>query len=130
MRGSRLPHQRVVERTLPVTPGAARLARATAQVACRVWRISACEVAVLAVSELVGNAVRHGGGGRLTLRLFMTPRRLRLEVIDSGEGTPAVRKPPPDAESGRGLWIISELSTRWGVEPAPPGKCIWVEVAL
>ena len=81
LRGSQLPHERVVERTLPVSPGAARLARATAQVACRTWRISsACEVAVLAVSELVGNAVRHGGSGRLTLRLSMTPRRLRLEV--------------------------------------------------
>ncbi len=131
LRGSQPPHERVVERTFPVTPGAARLARATTQVACRAWSISsACEVVVLAVSELVGNAVRHGGSGRLTLRLFMTPRRLRLEVIDSGEGTPTVRTPPPDAESGRGLWIISELSTRWGVEPAPRGKCIWVEVAL
>ena len=131
LRGSGPPDERVVERTLPVTPGAARLARATAQVACRAWSISSAgEVAVLAVSELVGNAVRHGGGGHLTLRLSMTPRRLRLEVFDSGEGTPAVRKPPPDAEGGRGLWIISELSTRWGVEPAPPGKCIWVEVAL
>ena len=131
LRGSQPPHERVVERTLPVTPGAARLARATAQVACRSWKISsACEVAVLAVSELVGNAVRHGSGGRLTLRLSMTPRRLRLEVRDSSESTPTLRKPPVDAEGGRGLWLISELSTRWGVEPAPPGKCIWVEVAL
>lgn len=131
LRGSELAHERVVERTLPITPGAARLARATAKVACRAWSVSsACEVVTLAVSELVGNAVRHGGSGRLTLRLSMTPRRLRLEVVDSGPGTPVVRTPPVDAESGRGLWLISELSTRWGVEPEPPGKRIWVEVAL
>ena len=131
LRGSQLPHERVLERTLPITPGAARLARATAQVACRAWSISsACEVVVLAVSELVGNAVRHGSGGRLTLRLSMTPRRLRLEVTDNAPGTPTVRTPPAEAEGGRGLWLISELSTRWGVEPAPPGKRIWVEVAL
>ena len=131
MRGSGPPHERVVERTLTATPTAAALARATAKVACRAWRIpSACEVAVLAVSELVGNAARHGGSGRLTLRLSMTPRRLRLEVVDATAGIPTVRRPGPDAESGRGLWLISELSTRWGVEPTGAGKRIWVEVAL
>ena len=130
MRG-RLEDERVVERTLPVSPGSARLARATAQVACRAWRISpACEDAALAVSELVGNAVRHGGSGRLTLRLAMTPRRLRLEVTDDSAGSPALRMPPPDAESGRGLWLVASVATRWGVEPAPPGKRIWVEIAL
>ena len=126
--------ERIVARILPVTPGAARLARTTTQVACSSWAVpEVCEVAVLAVSELVGNAVRHNGDGArgtLTLRLSMTARRLRLEVVDSSAGRPTVKRPPADAEGGRGLWLISELSTRWGVEPAPPGKCIWVEVAL
>ena len=130
MRGG-LRDERVVERVLPVAPTAARLARGTAQLACRAWRVSsACEVAALAVSELVGNAVRHGGSGRLTLRLSMTPRRLRLEVIDSSPGTPVVRQPPRDAENGRGLWMVAELATRWGVEPTPGGKSVWVEIAL
>jgi hypothetical protein len=54
--------------------------------------------------------------------MSMTPRRLRLEVTDASAGTPVVRSPPPDAENGRGLWLVSELSTRWGVDPAPVGK--------
>ena len=126
--------ERVVERVLPATAGAARLARATVQVACSAWRIpSVCEVAVLAVSELVGNAVRHtadSGRGTLTVRLSMTPRRLRVEVVDASTGRPAVKHPPVEAEGGRGLWLVSELATRWGVEPDREGKRVWVEVAL
>lgn len=125
--------ERVVERVIPATAGAARLARASVQVACSSWRIpSVCEVAVLAVSELVGNAVRHTGGARdpLTVRLSMTSRRLRVEVVDLSPGRPTVKHPPVDAESGRGLWLVSELATRWGVDPDPAGKRVWVEVAL
>jgi len=127
--------ERVVERVLPATANAARLARVTVQVACSSWRVpEVCEVAVLAVSELVGNAVRHSpdGGGTLTLRLSMTPRRLRVEVVDPspGPGRPTVKRPPADAESGRGLWLVSELATRWGVEPDGAGTRVWVEVAL
>lgn len=129
----RLAEEREVERVLPATAGAARLARTTVQVACSAWGIpSAAEVAVLAVSELVGNAVRHAipGSGSLTMRLKMTPRRLRIEVVDTIPGAPSVRRPPVEAEGGRGLWLVSELATRWGVEPDPAGKRVWVEVAL
>jgi anti-sigma regulatory factor (Ser/Thr protein kinase) len=64
MRGELL-HERVLEWTFPSCSASARLARATAHRACRAWRISAVrDVAVLAVSELVGNAARHAVGGR------------------------------------------------------------------
>ena len=129
----RLAQEREVERVLPATPAAARLARTTVQVACSAWGIpSACDVAVLAVSELVGNAVRHTTprSDPLTVRLSMTPRRLRVEVVDTIPGAPSVRRPPVEAEGGRGLWLVSELATRWGVEPDPAGKRVWVEVAL
>lgn len=104
MRGERC-NERVLERTLPICSASARLARATAQAACRAWRIAAaCDVAVLAVSELVGNAARHAVGGPLTLRLSMTPRRLRLEVTDACAGTPssAPRRRTPRTAAGCG----------------------------
>ncbi len=79
--------------------------------------------ASLVVSELVTNAVLHGGdhGGGLTLGLQLE-RELVLWVADAHPGVPAQREAQPDAESGRGLDILSRLAARWGVEPTTSGK--------
>ena len=121
-----------IERTFPVVPVAARLARAAVRATCAAWcsGSDACEVLVMAVSELVGNAVRHTCGQEVTVRLSMTPRRVRLEVVDSSPEMPQLRHSGLAEEGGRGLWLVSELATRWGVEPEPPGKRVWVEIAL
>lgn len=38
--------------------------------------------------------------------------------------------PPGDRESGRGLFLVECLATRWGWEPRNPiGKTVWAEVA-
>lgn len=66
---------------------------------------------VLAVHELVTNAVRHGGGhGRLVLR--REGDVLICEVTDQGGGggTLPVRLSAADAAGGRGLWLAHQLS--------------------
>jgi Histidine kinase-like ATPase domain len=133
MRGSGAQESFRLERTFPVVPIAAKLARTAAKAACVAWRPARgepCEIISLAVSELVGNAVRHGCGGEVTVRLCMTPRRLRLEVVDADPTWPALRHAELTEECGRGLWLVSELATRWGVEAEAPGKRVWVEIAL
>jgi anti-sigma regulatory factor (Ser/Thr protein kinase) len=98
---------------------------------CVVWRASdVCDAAVLAVSELVGNSVRAAVGTEVKLRLAWTPRRLRVEVIDASPGVPTLRHAAETDEGGRGLFLISQLAVRWGVEPRTPGKCVWAEIAL
>jgi anti-sigma regulatory factor (Ser/Thr protein kinase) len=98
---------------------------------CSFWRASeACDAAVLTVSELVGNSVRAAVGTEVKLRLAWTPRRLRVEVIDAAPGVPALRHAADTDEGGRGLFLISQLAVRWGVEPRGPGKCVWAEIAL
>ncbi|WBB77222.1 ATP-binding protein [Micromonospora sp. WMMD1128] len=90
-------------------------------------------VAVLA--ELVGNAVRHAGalpGGvvRVAWRLRVTDRgpSVQLRVTDGGSGAgPRIRVAPPDAVDGRGLHIVSGLSSRWGVERDGLGQSVWAE---
>ncbi|WFE37520.1 ATP-binding protein [Micromonospora sp. WMMD998] len=90
-------------------------------------------VAVLA--ELVGNAVRHaealpGGVVRVAWRLRVTDRgpSVRLRVTDGGSGAgPRLRIAAPDAVDGRGLHIVSGLSSRWGVERDGPGQSVWAE---
>ena len=116
----------VLQRTLPRTPASARLARVTARVACRAWRVPALEeTAALVASELVALVLRHPGSGVLTLRVLMTPRRLRLEVHD-----PSGRV-PPDVVDGddTAVAVIAGSTARWGVECHVPGAQVWAEIA-
>ncbi|WP_449060377.1 ATP-binding protein [Planomonospora algeriensis] len=62
----------------------------------------------LPLSELVTNAVVHSdsgrtAGGRVTVRLALSPGAVRVEVTDDGSatGVPAVRVPEPDDDGGR-----------------------------
>jgi len=74
----------------------------------------------LLVSELVTNAIRHAGlddGDTITLSVEASDRALRIEVSDPGPGFAADEPfPDPDHASGWGLYLVRELSDRWGVE--------------
>lgn len=130
MRGVPLREQRL-ERVLPAAPRSAELARAATRVACRSWDMAAaCDTAALVATELVGNSVRHARTRELVLRLAMTPRRLRVEVADSDPTPPRPRAADGMDEAGRGLLVVSELAARWGVQPEPGGKAVWVEIPL
>jgi anti-sigma regulatory factor (Ser/Thr protein kinase) len=86
----------------------------------------------LLVSELVTNAVRHAGLGdadRIRLHARLHRGVLRVEVEDPGRGF-ELRPPAPDPAraSGWGLYLVEELSDRWGMEGAAPGTRIWFEL--
>ncbi|MFG2721305.1 ATP-binding protein [Streptomyces sp. NPDC048416] len=96
------------------------------------------DVVTLIAAELVANAVRHGHvrGRDFHLRLTEAasasgaPYTLRLEVTDArGERLPRPAD-PEDWESGRGLLLVASLSSRWGVVPRTPGKCVWADVRI
>ncbi|MFF9492724.1 SpoIIE family protein phosphatase [Streptomyces flaveolus] len=82
----------------------------------------------LIVSEFVTNAVRHGVPP-VHLRLILD-RDLTCEVRDHGNAAPHLRQAGPSDEGGRGLYIVSQLTDRWGVRFADGGKVIWAEQAL
>lgn len=125
---------------LSSTRRGARLARLLAAEQLRAWPVSpgVTERAEQIVAELATNAALHGRVDsrdfRLTLTLDTAAGLLRIAVIDArGERLPS---PPADcgtplnAESGRGLLLVSALADRWGVEPYPPGgKTVWAECA-
>jgi len=66
---------------------------------------------VLAVDEIVTNAVRHGGGGGI-LEVWLTTERIWFRVSDEGPGLAVapVRPPGPSQLGGRGLWIANQIT--------------------
>jgi anti-sigma regulatory factor (Ser/Thr protein kinase) len=85
----------------------------------------------LLATELVSNAVRHGGAGdgdQVVLHLGLTRDRLRVEVCDHGPGFEP-GQPQPYGEGGYGLFLVSEVASAWGVAH-DDGHCAWFEMAL
>jgi anti-sigma regulatory factor (Ser/Thr protein kinase) len=69
---------------------------------------------VVAVNELLTNAVRHGGGGG-RVRLWRQDGAVVCEVRDDGPGLPPGRadhqdRPAPDQPGGWGLWLAGRLT--------------------
>lgn len=80
---------------------------------------------VIAVHELVANAVRHGAGhGRL--RVWLDHEALHCEVSDDGAppaaGTgPGTRIRPWDVVPGHGLWLVRRLAAHASVRTGADG---------
>ncbi|MEV5409748.1 ATP-binding protein [Thermopolyspora sp. NPDC052614] len=91
--------------------------------------------AVLLVSELVANAVRHSDsalpGGQVTVAVACCSGTLHIDVLDAGSPTtkPELR-PTPDTLtcSGRGLWLVRELSSAWGWHETATGRVVWFQL--
>ena len=83
--------------------------------------------AVLVASELVTNAVVHTKGP-VRLRLELVDGRRRVAVADESPRLLGLAADPgdPDAEGGRGLLVVDQLVSSWGVQQPPEGgKVIW-----
>ncbi|WP_167163197.1 ATP-binding protein [Streptomyces sp. MBT27] len=79
------------------------------------------------LTELVTNALVHGGGDSIGFRLTLTEGGLLIEVADSSPGMARVVHAGPDAESGRGLLLVEVVADDWGVSPRrhADGKWTW-----
>ncbi|WAZ19522.1 SpoIIE family protein phosphatase [Streptomyces cinnabarinus] len=82
----------------------------------------------LVVSELVTNAVRYAGGP-VGLRLIREDV-LVCEVTDPGNTQPRLRQAGSTDEGGRGLFLVAQLTSRWGCRYGQTGKTIWTEQPL
>lgn len=118
---------------LPSRPESASTARRLTQcVVLRQWGLPAqtAEHAVLLVSELVGNAVRHTGARVFGLRMLRRRGWIRIEVRDPSRGLPCLMPVQEMDTSGRGLFLVDKLSDRWGVDLLPRGKTTWFEIRV
>jgi anti-sigma regulatory factor (Ser/Thr protein kinase) len=85
----------------------------------------------LAVTEVVSNAVRHGGKLGHAIRLAVTPKDgyMCVQVTDCGPGL--VPKPgalEADDDGGFGLFIVEQLTRRWGVTREDNRTRVWFEL--
>ncbi|WP_330166891.1 ATP-binding protein [Streptomyces sp. HB2AG] len=124
------------------TPRGARLARRLVSHRLDGWGFpygsGTNDAVTLVTAELAANAVRHGHvpGRGFHLLLTASPAAVRVEVSDGraerAASPTAPAAPCPEAESGRGLVLVSCLATRWAVAPrrGAPGKTVWAEFSL
>ncbi|WP_338059518.1 SpoIIE family protein phosphatase [Streptomyces deccanensis] len=128
-RTRRLPAHRVASWELPADPALVAEARKTTSRQLGAWGLDELAFTTeLIVSELVTNAIRHAAGP-IRLRLVLE-RTLICEVFDGGATAPHLRHPRTTDEGGRGLFLISQFTQRWGTRFLPEGKVIWAEQAL
>jgi len=116
--------------TLPAEDHSVRLARNAAHVVLGAWRLDHMqETAVLIVSELVTNAVRHARETDVVdVDLHATRTCLRIEIQDCDRHWPQPRIPGGFEESGFGFVLVDALADKWGVRETTTGKAVWAEL--
>ncbi|MFI9150391.1 PAS domain S-box protein [Streptomyces sp. NPDC053367] len=85
--------------------------------------------ALLLLSELLTNAVRHAEG-RVGVHVRRTRTDLTVEVRDCSPHLPQPRLATEDEQSGRGLLLVRALADDWGARPTDEGKSTWFSMKL
>jgi|SRR5215212_6992832 len=87
----------------------------------------------LMASELVSDCIRDGGGTlerAIALQATIQGNTLRLEVADPASQFEVPDSPPDPGETGFGLYLVSRLADRWGVERGRGEAAVWLERQL
>ncbi len=124
-----LPPHSVASWELPVEATAASRARELTAAKLAEWGLEPMAFTTeLIASELVTNAYRYAAGP-ITLRLIRE-QRLICEVADSSHTAPHLRRARSTDEGGRGLFLVAQLTERWGTRYTHEGKTVWTEQPL
>jgi anti-sigma regulatory factor (Ser/Thr protein kinase) len=82
----------------------------------------------LVISEVITNAVRHGGAGDMLVAVTPKQSYLCVQVTDTGDGfAPRPRAFEPDDDGGFGLFLIERLTRRWGLTREDSNTRVWFE---
>ncbi len=88
------------------------------------------DAAQLCLTELVTNAVLHGGDRGIAVSVGVRDGAVHLAVRDSSAEHPRVLVHSASAATGRGLALVAQLSNQWGSDPDPSGgKVVWCELS-
>jgi anti-sigma regulatory factor (Ser/Thr protein kinase) len=115
--------------TLPCTAESADAARHLVRTALAGWHLERLtDDAVLIVSELVANSVRHTSSRIIRAVVTRRDDSVLLAVVDTCKDRVLRRNARPDDVAGRGLMLVDVLSDRWGTDVLPFGKRVWCEL--
>jgi anti-sigma regulatory factor (Ser/Thr protein kinase) len=123
------------ELRLAPTPTAPAAARLYVRDVLQYWRLAlpgeeVIDQAELLTDELVTNAVLHARTS-LWLRLELRGDLLHIGVHDASPRLLRVVPDDPDNETGRGLRLVEQLATAWGVHQGRDGgKAVWCTLRL
>ncbi|WP_315973453.1 SpoIIE family protein phosphatase [Streptomyces somaliensis] len=124
-----LSDDRVATWTLRAGPTAAQQARRLTAARLAEWGLDDLVLTTeLIVSELVTNAYRYASGP-VQLRLIRDSS-LICEVSDGSTTAPHLRRARSTDEGGRGLFLVAQLTERWGARYTRDGKTVWTEQSL
>jgi serine/threonine-protein kinase RsbW len=88
---------------------------------------------LLAVYEIVDNAIRHGGGSG-HLQLHRQNGFVCCQVTDDGPGlgdqVVPPERPDADAPAGRGLWLAHQLADKVAIRTGPEGSVVTMTAVL
>jgi anti-sigma regulatory factor (Ser/Thr protein kinase) len=85
----------------------------------------------LVISEVITNAVRHGGNGDVLVGVMPKHDYLCVQVTDTGDGfAPRPRAFEPDDDGGFGLFLVERLTRRWGLTRENHNTRVWFEFAF
>ncbi|MGW0881661.1 SpoIIE family protein phosphatase [Streptomyces sp. NPDC002671] len=114
---------------LPLEATAAARARELTTAKLTEWGLAELAFTTeLVASELVTNTYRYAAGP-VTLRLIRT-HCLICEVSDTSHTSPHLRRALSTDEGGRGLFLVAQLTERWGTRYTRDGKTVWTEQPL
>jgi anti-sigma regulatory factor (Ser/Thr protein kinase) len=120
----------VAETDERTTPDVAAVTRARAEAIRRVRELGRDDLAsdvALVVTELVTNAVLHGGGCS-GVDVSLAGAGVRVEVGDRQRVLPVMGHEAPDALTGRGIRLVAAVAARWGAQVRRGGKVVWAEL--
>ncbi|MFF3334487.1 SpoIIE family protein phosphatase [Streptomyces sp. NPDC002888] len=124
-----LPPENVASWRLPLEPASAARARELTSAKLSEWGLEHLAFTTeLVASELVTNVYRYAGGPA-TLRLIRE-RCLVCEVSDTSHTSPHLRRARTTDEGGRGLFLVAQMTERWGTRYTREGKTVWTEQPL
>lgn len=83
--------------------------------------------AALVTSELVTNAVLHGGGCR-SIEVDAVDDGLLVRVSDPSRVPPVMGRPSEESLTGRGLQLVARVASSWGADAEESGKTVWALV--
>jgi anti-anti-sigma regulatory factor len=126
-----VPVRQLATLGLPAAIGSPAVARRFVTETLDGWQLkNLINDACLIVSELVENAIVHGGSAP-KLRLELRRGLLTVAVRDASQTQPSRLQPGTADSGGRGVFLVDAMSKAWGSTPTwDGGKVVWAVLAV